>query len=258
MTNVLRWVLVIAAVGCGGSSKPDMFAKDNAVKAVAAIVAKTGYEKPRAYMVKVTAEQVTVRLEDPAKPGTLKEWWFYKGKARGPQDVTLIGEGSLEPGLFPLTVVDFAKIPKVIANTKQQWEMAAVEAMEVRVREGVQWNGAGVSDVLDFEWYVSGKTKNHQDTSVSVAPDGTVPVPHAKQITNHAAAGEWAQALQLCDYNSVKRIAGVADACQPVFEPALAHLAQAGDTARIRTVCLHAQRIGGTLATACAAHGAAR
>jgi hypothetical protein len=258
MNNALRIALAIVVVaGCGGgSSEPDMFAKDTAVTAIAKIIEKTGYARPRAYMVKVTSEQLTVRLEDPAKPGTLQEWWFYEGKARGPAEVTLLGEGSIELGLFDLADVDFAAIPVAVERARTVWKLKQIDEMEVRVRDNAEWKEGGLRHGLKFAWSVRGTTADGKVDWITVSPDGNVPVPHAVQVANHVKAGEWEQALSLCDYSSMKRVDGVAEACQAVFEPALAHLEKAGEAIKVRRICLQAERIGGTLATACGGRSA--
>ncbi|MCA9669361.1 MAG: hypothetical protein KC503_27385 [Myxococcales bacterium] len=125
--------LLLAASGCSKSNFEGQVTHER----VQAIARKIGVDNIRALTVKVTAKQVTVRAQNPKKPTKVQHWWFFKGKARGPRKVILLG-GSLEASLWPLSSVDFTKVGSIVERAEQMWGKK-VRKMEVRIPKFARW-----------------------------------------------------------------------------------------------------------------------
>jgi hypothetical protein len=232
---------ILLGLCCLGVGCTDLYSGSKAEEAAAAIVKKTGRDSLRIYVVEVTPEQLSLRVEDPEKPGTLQEWWYYKGEAYGPKRVDLIGDGSLEPGLFPLSDVSFGAIAGMARDAKALWDIEA-HTMELRVREDV------ASQKLALQWKIEGKKD-----SVMASKEGVVPVPTATRVARHADRGEWESALELCDYSYMKHDPALLAACDKIWEPAFAELVKSGKQSKLRPLCYeHKLRLSETLASVCA------
>jgi hypothetical protein len=204
----LLLLVALAAIGC----KSDMYSEGTAEDAVAAILSKCGHESPRAYLLKVTPKQVTVRLENPKKPGTLQEWWFFEGEARGPRRVTLLGKGSIEPGLFELKSIDVGAVARMAKQARELWKIDSIRSMKLRVRSDV------IDRKLRLQWYIDGSSGG-KGRSVTASRDGVVQMPHALLVAKHAKAGDWSKALSLCGYFSIKHNAELAAARNKIYGP---------------------------------------
>jgi hypothetical protein len=232
-------------MACGCST--DLYAEGQAESAAAAIVEKAGHKAPRAFMIKVTPKQLTMRLENPEKPGTLQQWWYFEGEARGPKPVKLLGEGSIEPGLVPLDSIDFKIIAKMAEDARKLWKFDTIQFMELRTRLH------HVKNELEREWLIHGK-KDGKAKPVSASMKGEVAVPQHLLVKRHVGNGKWFEALALCDYFAVKHNPPLKTACEQVYAPAFAKLKQAGQTTKISKYCRRATKVGEALIDACAQH----
>jgi hypothetical protein len=114
--------VLLVALGCKqltNMGQVNLFERDGAAKAAAAIKAKVGSDKINVIRAEVRKDSMKITIQAPNNPKNLDEYTYEKGRADGPKPVQAMSFGSLEMTadkyhVTDLSQINFAAIPDTV------------------------------------------------------------------------------------------------------------------------------------------------
>jgi hypothetical protein len=189
-------VSVLALGACGGSSpavstngNQDLFTTAGFQKAESAVQDRAG-ENAQVLQLQITEGGADFKLRN----GERATGFVYTGGDLHPEQVQVVGPGSLEGQDFPLSEVDAAAIDKMVSGVKSQ---SGVNDLKVTV---MTLEKSAVDGKL--KWTINAEGGGRTGLVYNAEPDGsnvTNPVANASNITQCIQqAGTDAQKIQAC------------------------------------------------------------
>lgn len=115
------------------AAAPDLFASDLVARTVHDVEARVGAPL-RVLDLQAENGRIRVQVQDPKRPENVDQFELYQGVLDGPRPVQLLGQGSLDASLFPISAVDLTKIPAFTQAALAKLSIDEARPTSLRIR----------------------------------------------------------------------------------------------------------------------------